>query len=274
MQAKNKSKLNPKEIDKQYICSYTQSSMDSSDSPNNLHHQAINAALNSNWNEALKLNRLIIRDDPSNVDALNRLARANFELGKLSLAKKFYSEALKFDPYNPIAIKNLKIIKAFKKEDFSSNQQTMFEQNHNGHAAQVLASMFLQEPGKTKIVNLIKVAEPQKLSRMFCGMTVDLVVKNRKLTVVDPSGVYLGAIPDDVSFKLMRLIAGGNKYQVFIKSIRFNAMSVLIKETLRSKKFRNQPSFLEASTHQSTPDLIAPIDQDADEVETEEEIES
>lgn len=257
-------------VDKQSDCSYTFDSMDSTESSNNLHHQAINAALNSNWSEALKLNRQIIKEDPQNVDALNRLARANFEMGKINLAKKYYSEALKFDPYNPIAIKNLKIIKSFKKEDFNINSQTMLQQNHNGHAAQVLASLFLQEPGKTKIVNLIKVAEPQKLSRMFCGMSVDLVVKNRKLTVVDPQGVYLGAIPDDISFKLIRLINGGSKYQIYIKSIRFNAMSVLIKETFRSKKFRNQPSFLEAATHQSTSDLITPLDQDADPEEDEE----
>ena len=85
--------------------------MDDSSLPSNLYQQAIDAALDSKWEEALKINKKIIKLDPKNVDALNRQAKAYMELGKPNLAKKYYSEALKFDPYNPIALKNLKIIK-------------------------------------------------------------------------------------------------------------------------------------------------------------------
>lgn len=235
--------------------------MDPFNPPVNLHQQAIKAALNSDWQEALKLNQLIIDTDPQNVDALNRQARAYFELGKLSLAKKFYSETLRYDPYNPIATKNLKIIKTFKKDHADGNNH---KQHYNGRTEQILASMFLQEPGKTKIVNLIKVAEPQKLSRCFCGMEVEMSIKNRKLTVFDPEGGYLGVIPDDISYKLMRLVKGGNKYQVFVKSIRFNGLSVLIRETLRSKKFKNQPSFLDYRPMTQTADIIPALKNDGE----------
>src|SRR3990167_3655289 len=88
--------------------------MDISPSPSSISHQAIDAALDSKWELALKLNKQIIKLDPQNIDALNRLAKAQIELGKINLAKKYYSEVLKIDPYNPIALKNLKIMKSFK----------------------------------------------------------------------------------------------------------------------------------------------------------------
>lgn len=217
--------------------------MDTTPQPSNLHEQAIEAALNSNWEEALKINKKILKLDPKSIDALNRLAKAHMELGKCNLAKKYYSQVLTIDSYNPIAIKNLKIIKAFKPKD----------DNYVSCARTKLSpSLFLQEPGKTKVVNLLKVAEPQKLSHAFCGMEVSIVIKNRKITIVDQGSNYLGVLPDDLSHHLLKLFKGGNKFDLYIKSVRVNGLSIIIKETFRSKKFKNQPSFLEYSGSSST----------------------
>lgn len=205
----------------------------------NLSQLAIDAALDCRWEEALKLNKKIIKSDGQNIDALARLAHGYMEIGRSSLAKKYYSEVIKLDPYNPIALKNLKIIKSFKPNGRSNE---VILQNHS---SKLSASLFLQEPGKTKMVNLLKVAEPQKLSKVYCGMPVEMVIKMRKITIVYPDGNYLGVMPDDISHHLLRLLKGGNKYELFIKSVRVNGLTVLIKETVRSKRFKNQPSFLE-----------------------------
>ncbi len=231
----------------------------------NLNQRAIEAALDARWEEALKLNRKIIKQDPQNVDALNRQARVCMELGKGNLAKKFYNQVLKCDPYNPIALKNLKIIKSFKAKD--SNFKP------NGHA-KLSASLFLQEPGKTKVVSLLNVAEPQKLSQTFCGMKVAIMIKNRKIIIIDSNETYMGVLPDDISHGLIRLIKGGNKYDLFIKSIRVNSLSVLIRETFRSKRFKNQPSFLDSSNRLQSTDIITALDGedgDSDQVEEEQE---
>lgn len=234
----------------------------------NLHQQAIAAAIECRWQDALKLNKQIAKVDPENVDALNRQAKAYLELNKLNLAKKYYTLALKFDPYNPIALKNIKIIKAMKGGGI--------QKNLNGvHPISPL--LFLQEPGKTKVVNLLKVAEPQKLSTVFPGMPVELVFKNRRIHILDQQGSYLGILPDDLSFQILRLTKGGNKYEVFIKSVRVNSLAVLLREVYRSKKFKNQPSFLDA-THPSTSysEIIAmdPTDTDDDDPEESEEAEA
>ncbi len=228
----------------------------------NLSQLAIEAALSSHWDQALKLNKKILKLEPQNVDALARLARANMEMGKSTLAKKYYGEVLKYDPYNPIAIKNLKIIKSFK-----SNGQ----ENHlNGHE-KLSPALFLQEPGKTKVVSLLKVAEPQKLSHIFCGMKVEIVLKNRGITIVDQGGSYLGVLPDDTSFRLIRLLKGGNKYELFIKAIKVNGLAVLIKETYRSKRFKNQASFLENSDSIVTTNLLTSLDDGADDENADED---
>lgn len=217
----------------------------------NLSQKAIESALSSKWDEALKINKKIIKNEPQNVDALNRQARAYMELGKINLAKKYYCEALKFDPYNPIATKNIKIIKSFK-----SNGQNFVSWGDT----KLSPSLFLQEPGKTKIVNLLKVAEPQKLSQVFCGMQVEMIIKNRKITITDSNGNYLGVLPDDICHHLLRLIKGGNKYQLFIKSIRVNGLSLIIKEIFRSKRFKNQPSFLEYAKSSVNTDILTSLD--------------
>ncbi|MBI2314545.1 hypothetical protein HYU93_00575 [Candidatus Daviesbacteria bacterium] len=169
--------------------------MDIAPQSSNFCQQAIEAALDSKWEEALKINKKILKLDPQNVDALNRQAKACMELGKCSSAKRTYSEVLKLDPYNPIALKNLKIMKSFR-----SNGQSFIACS----PTKLSPSLFLQEPGKTKIVSLLKVAEPQKLSHVFCGMKVGMAIKNRRITVTDPLGNYLGVLPDDISHQLKK----------------------------------------------------------------------
>ena len=247
--------------------------MDDNPLSSSLQHQAIEAALTLRWVDAVRLNRKILKLDPQNVDALSRQAKAYLELRKYALAKKYYSTVLKSDPYNPIALKNLKILKAIKISKaflrISKVQKSPNGQNRIFGEDRLSAALFLQEPGKTKVVTLLHVAEPQKLSQTYCGMRVEMVIRNRKFTIISEDGTYLGVLPDDICHKLLRLTRGGNKYSLFIKSIRVNGMSVLIKETYRSKRFKNQPSFLENSPQNYSDDMLTSFDDKSPEPEEE-----
>lgn len=211
-----------------------------------LSSQAIKAALEARWEDAISLNLQIIETSPKDIDSLNRLARAFFELNDLAKSEQFYKQVLEIDSYNPIAQKNLKIVLSCKKSGHSFNQNTK---------TAVSPLMFLYEPGKTKLVSLLKVAEPQRLSTVYCGMPLEIVPKNRGISILDSDGKYLGVLPDDVAFQLVRFIKGGNKYAAYAKSVKVNGLIILIRETLRSKKFRNQPSFLDSSSKPSS-DII------------------
>ncbi len=211
----------------------------SSSSNSHLHQLAIDAALHCEWNEAIHLNEEIVKQDPTNTASLNRLARALFELGKYTQAKKIYQNVLTIDPYNVIAQKYLKKVSAFKVDkDGSANHHTVVSNV-------IIPSMFLEEPGITKIVNLIKIAEPAKLSLLCAGALVNLNPKSRAVTVTDFDNNYLGSLPDDTAHHILKLIKGGNKYQALIKSVKSNSITILIREIFRSRRFHNQPSFLD-----------------------------
>ncbi len=219
--------------------------------PTNLSSQAIKAALEARWEDAITLNSQIIEIAPKDIDSLNRLAHAYFEMNDLTKSEQFYKTVLEIDSYNPIAQKNIKIVQSCKKSGHSFNQS---------NKTIVSPLMFLYEPGKTKLVSLLKVAEPQRLSSIYCGMPLQIVPKNRGISIMNSEGKYLGVLPDDVAFQLVRFIKGGNKYVAYAKSVKVNGLIILIRETLRSKKFRNQPSFLDNSS-KSNNDIVTNFNQ-------------
>lgn len=210
--------------------------MDNVLSNSELTESAINEAINCNWDRAIELNLAIIKTEPENVQAHNRLAKAYCEVGQFKLAKSTYEEVLKIDPYNGIATKNLKKVAAIKSDSTVRNE---------GTRQKLSTSVFLHEPGVTKLVNLIKVAEPARLLTLSAGSVVYLSTKSKSISVVDENKRYLGVLPDDIAFILLKLIKGGNEYEVIVKSVKQNAITVLIRETVRAKRFKNQPSFID-----------------------------
>lgn len=194
--------------------------------------QAINAALTNNWQEAIKANLAILSENPKDIEALNRLARAYKEAGQLRQAQKTYRKVLTLDRFNPIAQKNLKLLetlpKSFKKRDTNFNS---------------CQPQFLEEPGKTKVVNLVNLAPASIILRVSSGTPVNLLIKRHTLNVVDGEGTYLAVLPDDISAKLIKFIKGGNRYEAFVKTVAKNSLSVFIREVYRAAKFKNQPTF-------------------------------
>ena len=234
-----------------------------------LNKEAINAALECRWEEALELNKQITEFEPENIAALNRLAKSLFELGKYSQSKKTYQSVLTIDPYNPIAQRNLKLLATFK----ADASIPLTGENHEKQ--KMSATSFLQEPGVTKIVNLVKLAEPNKLSTLSAGMIVNLIPKTRCISISTLDNTYLGVLPDDISHQMIKLIKGGNKYTALIKSVKPNGLTILVRETFRARRFKNQPSFSTDTSLFSFPTdhITVPTDSLGEEVQESEESE-
>ena len=196
-------------------------------------NQAIKAALNQNWEKAAEFNKKILKENPKNIPALNRLGKAFWEMNKNDEADKIYKKVLKLDCFNPIANKNLKRLTKTKKK-VKNNSKAVFLSSER---------VFLEEPGKTKIVRLTRLASPSVLAQQDSGDPLLLVVKKRIISVTDSEQNYLGALPEDLSQKMIRFINGGNQYQAFIKSVDRQKFEVFLKEAFRSKKFLTTPSF-------------------------------
>lgn len=200
--------------------------------------EAVHAALTQNWKEAIRINTEILKEKKESVEALSRLAYAYMKTGQIPLAKKTYEKVIKLDQYNHIALKNIKKLDTIKKRDPGNDNE--------GHLSPL---MFLEEPGKTKIVECIHLAPNQVLSTLSAGAYVLLKIKNHCIEIRTQSNTYLAALPDDMSFKLSKLMSAGNTYQAIVKSIEKNSLKVLIRELSRGKRFAHQPSFTSTTSY-------------------------
>lgn len=199
---------------------------------------AINAALSQNWKEAIRINTAIIKLQKNDIAALCRLGYAYLKSGHIKDAKKTYEQVLSLDQYNQIAEKNLKKLVTLKKKDLVPDVGSTLS-----------PMMFLEEPGITKIVDCIHIAPPQTLSTLSAGLEVALKPKNHCIEIRTTQNTYLGALPDDISFRLLKLVRAGNSYRVIVKSIEKNSLKVLIRETARGKRFANQPTFAASTSY-------------------------
>ncbi len=50
-------------------------------------------------------------------------------------------------------------------------------------------------------------------------------------------------LPDDIGKRLIKFLSGGNCYEAYIKTANRGKLSIFIRETKRSTRFKNLPSF-------------------------------
>lgn len=197
-----------------------------------LKDQAIKCALNNNWAEAIEINKTILEENPKDIDTLNRLGYSYLKCHKLKKAKGIFEEVVSYDKTNPIALKNLKKIQAL-----SENKTTENGSIHN------IDGLFIQETGKTKSIELRNLADKKILLLLETADEVNLVIKRSKVFVQKNDKTYIGMLPDDIGMRLISLINGGNEYQACIMNADDKKVTIFVKETKKSKKFANQPSF-------------------------------
>lgn len=213
--------------------------------------EAVLAALRNDWDTAIILNKKLLSRNPKDIETLNRLAYALMEKGDFLKAKRLYQEVLELDHANPIAEKNLAKImalikrgKTFLKRAATSLASRQAKTRLNNVVKDDISTIFLEEPGKTKITKLKNLAEPHILSRLKPAMEVTLSIKRHSVFVKSPDRTYIGALPDDITHRLIPFIKGGSQYRAYIKSVEKNAISILIKEIKKGARFKYSPSFV------------------------------
>lgn len=197
-----------------------------------LKNQAINQALEGNWESAITINKTLIKENSNDLDALNRLGLAYTITGKLKEARSAYQKVLKIDPLNSIALRNLKKLK-----------DKGFTVKPNAALSTRLKNNFLEEPGRTKVVELINIAPPKIVEAIRTGQSVNLLMKRLKIFVLEDKE-YIGVLPDDIARRLIKFMKGGCVYDAYIKSSTPHRVTIFIKEVKKSTRFKDQPSFV------------------------------
>jgi hypothetical protein len=195
--------------------------------------EAIALALKGQWREAIAVNQSIIDIFANDIEALNRLGRAQMELGEYAEAESAYKRTLEVDSYNAIAQKNLQRLSLLKKNK-GSKQPVVHK---------LEPQVFIEEIGKTGVVQLVDLASADVLARVVAGDVVNLKVKGNNVVVETPRVGYLGLVDSRHGQRLIRLIKGGNKYSAAIVRSTDKTVSVIIRETYQHPSQMGQLSF-------------------------------
>lgn len=193
-------------------------------------HQAITMALCGKWKEALLLNKEVLRLTPDDTDALNRLAKAHFELGEVEMAKKYAKKCLSLQPTNQIARKSLERWSGLKAGGTSTSSPTKPE-------------AFLEEPGRTKVTTLLNLSSQDAILLLNPAEELKITISGHRVCLGNTGGKHIGVLPDDLSARLKLFIKKGNEYQIFVKSAKKNEVKVFIRETKRCQELVDTPTF-------------------------------
>ena len=218
--------------------------------------QAIELATQRRWDEAAVVNQELLDVIPDDVEALNRLGKALSETGRYAAARKALESALEFSPSNAIARKNLERMAGLN--DAPTNSKSG---DANGR---LTPQVFIEESGKSTTTNLVGLGAASVLGQVASGDTVQLVVDGATVEVQNRDGHRLGRLEPKLAARLIRLLAGGNKYVSAIASISTKGVSVAVRETYQSSKMSGLVSF--PAPTKRTPSYIADIDLDLEEV--------
>jgi len=196
--------------------------------------QAIAFAMKNRWAEAADVNRRILELFPTDVDSHNRLGKALMELGQLSDARASYEEALRLDPTNTIAQRNLQRLEKLIQEGQAAAPPP----------SRVDPSLFIEESGRTVVTSLVDVAAPEEIARLTPGDTMDLEVVGTQVRLVEPATrLVVGRLEPKLGQRVIKLLEIGNTYTAAVTAVDENAVRVILREAHRSPAMGNRPSF-------------------------------
>jgi len=184
-----------------------------------LSEAAIAHATRGEWEEAVVANRQLLELGPD-IDACNRLGKALAELGRHGEALEAYEQALEGDATNRIAQRNierLRVLMAVKRP----------ATNGKGRPEKAPVTLFIEEMGKTGRARLINLAAPRMLAPLSAGDAISLDVRGDELVAsVGPTAI--GSVEPRIAARLLKLIAGGNRYDAAITTVHDAGGEVLI----------------------------------------------
>lgn len=202
--------------------------------------EAQTAAAEGRWEESLAINDRIIERFPREAEALNRKGRALIELRQLGSARDAYAEALKADPANMIARRNLQRL-----EMLYNRADGTLEGAQTAHTILPKANTFIEEVGKTWVDELANPADLSHLAEVSPGEQLQIVVEDGKVFLVSDDGLRLGEVGAPIGQRMADLMEGGNRYEAYALGISSQSLRGIIREMYKDPAQVTKLSFPE-----------------------------
>ena len=204
--------------------------------------EARRAALEGRWDEAVEINQRIIERTPRDAEAHNRLGRAQLELHRFGPAIEAYSSALRADPANLIARRNLQRL------DILRRRPQPVEAAAEGEGVAATRTMprttvFIEEIGKTWVDELVNPAALDELAQVLPAEQLVLDREGDRLIVRRRDGRRLGEIEPKTAERVVELMAGGNRYEVYALGLSAQSLRVILREVFRDPAQATKVSF-------------------------------
>jgi len=203
---------------------------------------AIAAALAGDWKRAAAENRVLLDENPRDVEAANRWGKALTELGQKKQAIEAYRAALAIDAANPIARKNLARLEDTKAPARPARAR------HADPAEPARPATSLIEASDRAAEFTLQQTNDAALAKLEPGDPAQLEANPRGIAVKSLGGELLGYIEPRSGLRLRRMIEGGNTYAVVVRTITDQGAVVHIRETYKHPSLVGQASFLQSPT--------------------------
>ena len=204
--------------------------------------QAIGNATRGDWDAAAQANRELLELGPD-TDAYNRLGKALAELGRHAEALEAYEHALARDATNRIAERNVERLRVLAERQPEATEAVAGD----GKPEKAPAALFIEEMGKTGHARLINLASADKLAPLTPGDQVVLTRSGDHL-MANVGDEEIGQVEPRIGSRLVKLMAGGNRYEAAITILSRDEVRIIIRETFAHPANFGKVSFPGSST--------------------------
>ncbi len=196
--------------------------------------RAIELSTRGEWEEAITTNQQLLRLG-EDAECYNRIGKAELELGRFDEAYDAYSNALRVNPSNVIARKNVSRLRDLDQMDDKGirREQRVYAD----------PQLFIIETGKTALTTLTNVPGRETALRLVSGEQVELRHDEKTVRVFDSEGRVIGQLEPLLAQRLIELLEGGNRYAAAIANLDGHQIKVLIREVFQSPEQRGKVSF-------------------------------
>ena len=194
--------------------------------------EAIQAALESRWQDAVAINRALVERHGGVEETFNRIGKALTELGEHQAALDAYSQALQINPENVIAQKNVRKLRLL----LESRERIA------GAKGAIDVDLFAEEPGKSALT----VLNPPKSGVVIVvapGEVVELHLQDGGLQAQTTAAVVLGDVDSKIARRLVPLISTGNRYTAVVARVEESQIEIIIREAFQSTENARKSSF-------------------------------